>query len=125
MFKHNKTTLAAIVLLAATIALGSCCKDKQPEAIISPSSLTLHKDETKTVSVNYKDITAYRFEIDDTTIAEFTANNSSSVTESDCISVSGNTSVVIKGLQIGTTNLRFICRNEGFEKKIPVVVVGE
>ena len=123
MSKHSKTTLAAIMLLATALSLGSCCKDKQPNAIVTPSSLTLHQNETKKVSVEYKDIIAYRFEIEDTTIAEFITNNSSSIEPSEGISASGNTSVDIKGLQIGKTNLQFICPNEGFEEKIPIEVV--
>ena len=112
-----------MVLLAAALSLGSCRKDKQPSATVTPSSLTLLQNETKNVSVEYKDITAYRFEIEDTTIAEFVFNNSTSVEPSDGSSISGSTNVGIKGLQIGETNLRFICPNEGFEKKIPIEVV--
>lgn len=123
MSKHNKSTLAAMVLLAAALSLGSCHKDKQPSATVTPSSLTLLQNETKNVSVEYKDITVYRFEIEDTTIAEFVFNNSTSGEPSDGSSISGSTNVGIKGLQIGETNLRFICPNEGFEKKIPIEVV--
>lgn len=79
MFNHNKTILAVIVLLSAIFAFVSCNKDKQSAVTVSPSSLTLPKDETKNVSVTFQNITAYHFAIEDTLIAKFVTNSSHSI----------------------------------------------
>ena len=119
MFKHHKTTLAVIVLLSATFAFVSCSKDKQPAVTVNPSSLTLHKDETKNVSVTFQNITAYHFAIEDTLIAKFVVNSSHSST----LPAIGNDAVQIIGCQVGNTNLLFLCPDEGIEKNIPIEVV--
>jgi hypothetical protein len=119
MFKHHKTTMVAITLLMATLAFGYCSKDKQPVVIVNPSSLALHKDETKNIFVTFQNITAYHFAIEDTLIAKFVVNSSQSST----LPASGNDAVQIIGCQVGNTNLLFLCPDEGIEKNIPIEVV--
>ena len=119
MFKHHKATMVAITLLMATLACGSCSKDKQPAVTVTPPILTLHRDETKNISITFQNITAYHFAIEDTLIAKFVANSSHSST----LPVNGNDAVQIIGCHIGNTNLLFLCPNEGIEKKISVEVV--
>ena len=60
--------VAAVLLLGVAFLMGSCTKTK---ATISPAKLSLRIGETNEVSVNFQGISSYRFEIEDTNVADF------------------------------------------------------
>ena len=110
MFKHHKSKLAAIVLLTATLTLGSCQKEKYLN--LSPSTVSVHQGETSDavkIKSNYETL---NHEIEDTFIADIAI----------FVSNGFDGEIEIKGLHVGKTNLRLF--NDDVDMKFPIEVIG-
>ena len=56
MNRKFKTIMAAVVLLLGVACLCSGCCKKQPKVTVTPTNLTLDKDEIKEVSINFEKV---------------------------------------------------------------------
>lgn len=113
--KLSTIVAAVLLLLGVAFLMGGCTK---PKATISPAKLSLRIGETNEVSVNFQGISSYRFEIEDTNVADFPSEASSSSN----VPLDGSVTLSIIGKHVGNTNLFFLCPNEDYFQQIPVEV---
>lgn len=111
-----RTIAAAVLLLGIAFLVGGCTK---PKATISPTKLSLRIGEINEVSVNFQKISSYRFEIEDTNVANFP----SEVSSSSNVPLHGSVTLSITGKHVGNTNLLFLCPNEDYFQQIPIEVL--